>query len=249
MKKHTTLALAASLALAAGADAAVITWSSSLLTGATDVRANSLNVTTQLAWVPASNSVTTVNGIAFTTNATQSGITLSSVNSGGFGSGTDGGNQLAGVTTIGGSTSYATLLSSGAWTAGASGTSPTRTITLSGLTQNQQYEIRLWAADYRNWGVGRSQNVGGQAIDFNDAANGAASATSGGGYVIGVFTADVGGTQSFTLTGTGGSAGTAPANNGSQAAQVNALQVIAIPEPSAALLGGLGMLCLLRRRR
>ena len=170
--KHTTttIALATSLMLAAGVNAAVITWSSFGLTGAADVRANTAQETTRLAWVTASASATSVNGIAFTTTTTQNGITLASTNVGGFGSGTDSGNQLNNVTTIGGSTQYATLLSSAAWTAGATGTSPTRTITLSGLTQNQKYEIRLWAADYRNWGVGRSQTIGGQTIDFNDAA-------------------------------------------------------------------------------
>ena len=38
-------------------------------------------------------------------------------------------------------------------------------------------------------------------------------------------------------------------NGGSLGLQVNAVQVLTIPEPSAALLGGLGLLALLRRRR
>ena len=246
MKTHTTLVLVSSLVLAAAANAAVITWSSSLLTGATDVRTNTVNETTVLAWT-AVTSAPTVNGVPFSNSTTQT-ISFSSANVGNFGSGTDTSGQLNGVTTIGDSTAYATFLNGSTWTAGAANTSPTRTITLSSLTPDQKYEVRLWAADYRTWGSGRNQTVtsisgvGTGVIDFNDSPD-TNGTTSGGGFVIGVFTADSGGSQSFTLTGGGA------ASNGSQAAQVNAIQVVAIPEPSAALLGGLGMLCLLRRRR
>ena len=246
--RSTPIILAASLALAAGSHAATIVWNGSFaLTGVNDVRANTANETTKFAFVPLATSATSVNGVSFTNTATQNGITLGQTNVGGFASGSDS-NQLNGVATIGSSSAYATMLSSAAWHAGNSGTTTTKTLTFTGLTTDQKYEIRLWAADYRNWGVGRNESVGGYTLDYNDGLAGATGSTTGGGYIVGTFIADAG-TQAFTLTAGGGSAGTAPANNSSIAAQFNAVQLSAIPEPSAALLGGLGMLFLLRRRR
>jgi hypothetical protein len=40
-----------------------------------------------------------------------------------------------------------------------------------------------------------------------------------------------------------------PNVSGGSGEQINAIRIVAIPEPSAALLGGLGLLALLRRRR
>jgi len=40
-----------------------------------------------------------------------------------------------------------------------------------------------------------------------------------------------------------------PGVNGNTGEQINAIRIVAIPEPSTTLLGGLGLLALLRRRR
>jgi hypothetical protein len=60
-----------------------------------------------------------------------------------------------------------------------------------------------------------------------------------GHFVTGTFTANAT-TQDFLFTDTSPTQSTT---------LLNAFQLRAIPEPSAALLGGLGMLALLRRRR
>jgi hypothetical protein len=59
--------------------------------------------------------------------------------------------------------------------------------------------------------------------------------STSGSYILGTFTAD-NNLQTITITA-------------DQSVQLNALQLRAIPEPSAALLGGLGLLALLRRRK
>lgn len=230
MKLKTSILFAASLALATGVQAATIVWTSSGLSGASDVLATTATRQTVFANVAAAGSETTVNGVAFTANTTQSGITLSlGVTPGNEGVAT---GSLAGVSTIGGSSQYATLLDGNRWSHN------TLTFNFSGLTTGYDYTVRVWAADYREAGWNRSESIGGQTVDYRN-PDSAAPASSGGGFFTGTFTAD-GTTQSFTLTGNAGQYGAY--------AQYNAVQ-LAVPEPSAALLGGLGMLALLRRRR
>jgi hypothetical protein len=172
---------------------------------------------------PANGSTQTVNGVTFT-NTFSGGVSYTQ-NGWGFGDWDFTQGQTTGL-----STSYAALLDGG---------SPNITsLTLTGLSVGYSYEVQLWIADYRSY-VTRS--------DGNTITSGAN--TSGellfagadgvrGSYVIGSFTAD-NANQAFAINDLG--AGT----------QLNALQLrqTAIPEPSAALLGGLGMLALLRRRR
>lgn len=116
-------------------------------------------------------------------------------------------------------------------------TSAAATITFTGLTINQEYLVQYWVADYRGFTNDRALTLTGGAntsgaLRFLDSDN-----TYGihGSYVIGTFVADAT-SQSIV----------ASAN---ESTMMNAAQLRAIPEPSATLLGGLGMLCLLRRRR
>ena len=76
------------------------------------------------------------------------------------------------------------------------GNTATQTLSLSGLTIDQAYQIRLWAADYRPAQSGRTETVGGLTLDYDDGSG----SYSGGNYVIGTFAADADTSQAFTLT-------------------------------------------------
>jgi hypothetical protein len=238
-KRHASI-IAGLLALTASSQAATIVWTSSPLTGPVDVISTG---TTVLAHVPVVASAVTVNGVAFSTSTTGGGVTMS-VNLNNATSGFESNNALGtNVASIGGSVEYKDLLEGFRWNFTGSATNlPAITITFSDLTMGQEYKLRVWAADYRSWGVGRYVTVDGGTtiVDYN--ATDTANTTTGGGFFTGVFTADST-SQAFTLTGVN----TIQATNAS--AQYNALQLVAIPEPSAALLGGLGLLAMLRRRR
>ncbi len=105
----------------------------------------------------------------------------------------------------------------------SSGTGATMTVTLNNLLEGQQYAVQVWSSNV---------DYGGTPTTYD----GAVSLTvSPGQYAIGTFTAGATGTQAMILT----------QNN----VQLNALQVRAVPEPGAALLGCLGLATLLTRRR
>jgi hypothetical protein len=113
---------------------------------------------------------------------------------------------------------------------------PSGSFTFSNLVMNQQYELQVWVADYRGFTNNRTETI----TAAGDSASPSLTYLDSDGpihgqFIIGTFTADA---TSLTFT-----------MNGNETAMYNAMQLRAIPEPGAALLGGLGMLALLRRRR
>jgi len=106
------------------------------------------------------------------------------------------------------------------------------TINLSALTIGQEYLVQLWTGywDGANW---RTEFIAGNSSGLLDQGDPDGSRLSQ--YVVGSFTADA---ITQTITATGPDYGIP-----------SFLQVRAVPEPSSALLGGLGLLALLRRRR
>ena len=116
-------------------------------------------------------------------------------------------------------------------TGGGEGLSP-GTITLSTLTEGKQYQIQIWAPTWNNT---FNTTVGGVALRISEPQwwqNGGTEPYTLPQYVVGTFTAD-------STTQTIPWSGIAP----------SAISLRAIPEPAAALLGSLGLLTLLRRRR
>lgn len=129
---------------------------------------------------------------------------------------------------------YETLASWGIYSAGTAASGGV-TINLSGLVSGQQYLVQMWTP-YWHFNY-ETQFIAGNSSGLLDLGNVADSRSSQ--YVVGTFTADDT-TQMIRATGDAGAGGHGIPSF---------MQVRAIPEPSAALLGGLGMLALLRRRR
>lgn len=237
MKHKTTILLAASaaIALAGPASAATVVWNAvQQVTGTSNVIAN----TTGLA-VAYGTGGATVNGVTFAQGGllgnTQNGITLSltgfdnidptSYTTNGFAPNPSATNSRV-------PSGMADLLKGGAYTNAAT----PATVNLSGLTVGREYTVQFFVADYRNedlgWGnLSRDETI--TSGNASGALNYLNNPTGPASFVVGTFTADAA-TQAFDFTA-------------NQSAQLNAINVI--PEPSAALLGGLGMLVLLRRRR
>lgn len=119
------------------------------------------------------------------------------------------------------------------WLGISSGDNPgIMTLTLSGLDDSLTYDLVIGAA-FTGDIADTSWEVDGQTL--------LAEATSSNAYRS--FTGlSTDGTGNLVMTGTG-------ATNRLDIATVSALHLTAVPEPSAALLGGLGLLALLRRRR
>jgi hypothetical protein len=136
-------------------------------------------------------------------------------------SGADGGFTSASPS----SSAYASVLAGCAYVAGQVGT-----VTISGLTANDEYQVQLWNATGVNYGE----------ADNTDYSGVAPLTLGGGDYALGTFTA-TGSTESFTYTYDSNSHGFGV---------VSDIAVRELPEPStwALMLGGVAFLLLLTRR-
>lgn len=122
------------------------------------------------------------------------------------------------------------------------------TITISGLAANQEYAFLVWSGDLANNQIKTTDHTiagasGGGTIRHTSvslAEENAATGTSLHQVTFANVFSTSGGTLTYTIDYVSG---------GGAAATLNGMQITTIPEPSAALLGGLGLLILLRRRR
>ncbi len=116
-------------------------------------------------------------------------------------------------------------------------------INLSGLFIGETYRIQLLMFDGLIDGTANTRTVSVDGIDQGRYTYGVPGASWGDGRIItGKFTADAA-SQDFDIEIFDA------ATSNSLGGQLNAIVVQQIPEPAAALLGGLGLLSLLRRRR
>lgn len=235
--KTVSLAALSAVSLVDSLSAASILWDApTAVVSEDDVSLNGTLVIARQATITSVDQ--TINGVLFSgTTNTQNGVTFGL--SSGWG-GYDPSSYVVGAAGTPGtlSTSYQTMLT-GAWYGSSAGTS---TISLSGLTLGQEYEVQIWVADYRQWpdtNFARSETLSAGNISspltYLQVISGVNQGSASGSYILGTFTAD---STSQTIGFTSASS-----------SQLNAFQLRAIPEPSTALLGGLGMLALLRRRR
>ena len=144
-----------------------------------------------------------------------------------------------GTTVIAGEPDEAILRDLAFW----NGSGLVATFTFSGLQANTEYSAKAWVFDSAQGNNNKSFNFitaggsGGGTTSITNTQNTLVFAQSGPFSLV-----------NFTTTGTG-TATIGMENTAGSVSFVNAFQLTAIPEPSAALLGGLGLLALLRRRR
>jgi hypothetical protein len=221
------------LAFSSAAQASVITWgSATTIAGDSDVVTNGTSVFAGNfdtgAASTAVNGVTFIGGGTTTTmrNSTLYGDYLTYNNSYISSSATAFTTTSAPFANL--STEYKALLDGAIY---GTADSVTKTFTLGDLTEGQQYLVQVWASDPRT-GTGRNTTVGGVTL-----LNNSTDTVGGlGQYVIGTFTADATGTQSFEVSSTLG-------------LTINALQVRAIPEPATIGMLGFGALLTVMIRR
>jgi len=198
------------------------------------------NAGTDLTSSPTVNGVTFVGGNNTQAVVGAGGETIS-FNSTGNNTGAFGDGEFSGITPI------FDLLTGGVF--------GTTSVELSGLTIGQDYLIQIFTNDARasrdnNFITGFGDGTGSTTpVAFSDLSNVDPDPNVGGSgdSIIGTFTADST-TLSINVFGTNaGPGGTFTAANSE--AQINGIQLRAVPEPSSALLLGIGSFALLLRRR
>ncbi len=110
--------------------------------------------------------------------------------------------------------------------------------TVGGLNSALTYNIYLYSSNGNGTGEGASFTISGYGTQVINGTAGGPSYVLNANYVV--FSG---------ITGVTSLSGTYTDANYTDHGPFNGLQIEAIPEPSAALLGGLGLLALLRRRR
>ncbi|MDB4041707.1 PEP-CTERM sorting domain-containing protein [bacterium] len=265
-KSSTILALAASSALTVSSQGALISWAPSvdLIAGGDNDSFVSTNGTPLVAFNGGDNPASTVlNGTTFvgidaptynTTGITGGGVTVTGTNNANndTGPGTYGGGEFTDAGTI-------PVINSGLF--------DMFTLSMSGLTIGNSYEMQLIVNDARGGGPGGGRDQDWQ-VGVSDGSTNATiagiadltnspTATPGlpltGDFIIGTFTADAT-TQSFLIAGTrsGFTLGQAFASPNNGQGQINGFQLretAVVPEPSSALLLGLAGFGFLVRRR
>lgn len=127
-------------------------------------------------------------------------------------------------------------------------TSAPITITISGLTANQEYAFTIWSGDLAGGQIKTTDHTiagasGGGTIRHTSvslAAENAATGTSLHQVTLPSVFSTAAGTLTYTIDYVSG---------GGAATTLNGMQLVAIPEPASLVLAGLGGLCLLSGRR
>lgn len=116
-------------------------------------------------------------------------------------------------------------------------------VELNNMTLGQEYLVQFVLAETRASEAGRTITIDGFSpnIEFEDSSAYTYAYTDGQFAVVTARFTPAAGDTNFAFRPL--------VNSGANGLQLNAIHVLTIPEPSAALLGGLGLLGLLRRRR
>ena len=186
---------------------ATIAWSSGDITGNSDVSTNGTLIFA-LNGSDETGPTTTANGVDFVaSNRANAGAQAQIQSPGNESIATTLGSEDGDFFRNGGLTSSMGDLIEGAWTGSAAGpptSNAPASVSLTGLTVGDTYEVQLFASDTRNavrdnqWITALDNGAGGTGINLE--LNNTPSGNQPGDFGIGTFTADSA-TQSFVLTG------------------------------------------------